>query len=225
MRRSLRDMSPGSHPSLARPGTTLPAGDSVMAPPRRRSKLEGMHPRQTPLVLFLSLAGTLGLLACGSSEQSRDSSGRAAEPAIACPPRALEEGAEAAKNSNPRSERVLVPNGPQALTLCRYFGFGTARTEAKVGKPASERLLREPTTARSLAREFDALPTVRPDLAFSCPSDEGELIYAIFLYESDPQVPVEVSLGGCRFARNGRGRVAVLSLGLQRRLEGLLRLR
>lgn len=93
-----------------------------------------------------------------------------------------------------------------------------------MGRLAASRLLRH-TVARHVAVLFDALPNVPRNATYSCPSDDGSLVYAIFHYAHEPDVPLEASLSGCRFVRNGRARPAVLDRRLERQLARLLRLR
>jgi hypothetical protein len=177
---------------------------------------------------LLAISSALALSACANSEGSSASSSRPETPPASCPSKALKEGAEAATNRNIRSNKSLVPNQPNELLLCRYYGLGidqTPQTQARAGKLAAERLLRRPGVVRTIGREFDDLRQVSRSATFSCPFDEGAMLYAIFGYASEPVVPVEVSLSGCRFARNGRARPAFMSARLRDRLESLIPLR
>jgi hypothetical protein len=109
--------------------------------------------------------------------------------------------------------------------LCRYFGLGTnqtPKTQARVGRLEAERLL-SPRVARSIGGEFNDLRRLPRGAAYSCPSDEGAILYAIFSYASEPAVPVEVELSGCRFARNGQSRAVAMTPRLLNRLLGLTR--
>lgn len=140
---------------------------------------------------------------------------------------ALEEGAKAATNQNTRSKNSLVPSRPDELLLCRYYGLGeikqTPETQARAGKLKAERLLRRPGIARSLGREFNDLPKVPRGATYSCPFDDGAMLYALFHYASAPVVPVEVTLSGCQFAGNGRSRAVVMGPRLLNRLASLAR--
>lgn len=181
--------------------------------------------KQFAFVALLALSGALALSACATSEGSSDSSSRSEALPASCPKRALKEGAEAATNRNLRSNDSLVPSQPDELLLCRYYGFGinqTPQTQARAGKLAAERLLRRLGVVRSIGRAFDVLHQVRRNAVFSCPFDEGAVLYAIFDYANEPVVPVEVSLSGCGFAVNGRARPAIMSPRLRDRLESLV---
>jgi hypothetical protein len=186
------------------------------------------RPRSMTFAGLVTLVAALGAIWFGSPSssiaQKRNSS------SSACPRRVLTEGAEAKSDENPRADTAPVPMAPNELQLCRYYGFGsfghqTRKTQARVGKLRTERVLRKGADVRSIAREFDALREF-PKGPIRCPADEGARLYAIFSYgtEGEPSVPVEVSLSGCRGASNGRTKRAVFTTpALLTRLETLTR--
>ena len=119
---------------------------------------------------------------------------------------------------------MTVPMAPRELQLCRYFGSGygqTPKTQPRAGRLQGERILRDSARVDSIAREFDRLPMVRKGV-YTCPADEGAVLYAIFSYEGEPNVPIEVHLSGCMDAWNGGTKRAVYATPhLRHRLEML----
>jgi hypothetical protein len=81
-------------------------------------------------------------------------------------------------------------------------------------------LLSNPSAVRSIADEFDNLRPF-PKGTFACANDDGSRTYALFHYESEPPVVVEVSFTGCWAASNGHAGVVVPSVHLRRRLESV----
>ena len=119
---------------------------------------------------------------------------------------------------------MTVPIAPRELQLCRYYGYGikqTPKTQARAGKLQGERILRNPVAVRSIAREFNRLKKLS-NQPTTCFFDEGAVLYAIFNYEDEPNVPVEVHLSGCLSAYNGRTkRAGYATPRLRHRLEAL----
>ena len=116
---------------------------------------------------------------------------------------------------------------PRELQLCRYYGFGgfehqTPKTQARAGDLQGERVLRNSIPVRSpIAREFNRLRML-PRGLHTCPADEGAVLYAIFSYDGEPNVSVEVHLSGCTGAWNGRTkRGGYATPHLRHRLEKL----
>ena len=143
-----------------------------------------------------------------------------------CPHTALGEGEEARTDHNPRADALTVPMAPRELQLCRYYGFGgfehqTPKTQARAGDLQGERILRNSIPVRSIAREFNRLRML-PRGLHTCPADEGAVLYAIFSYDGEPNVSVEVHLSGCTGAWNGRTkRGGYATPHLRHRLEKL----
>ena len=143
----------------------------------------------------------MAFFGCSNSEGSAASSNHPKTLPASCFKQALSEGELEGANRNARSHDSMVPSQPDELLLCRYYGFGgmkqTPATQARAGKLKAERLLRRPGIVRSIAREFNGLRKVPRGATYSCPEDDGAVLYAIFHYVSEPVVPVEVRLGGC----------------------------
>jgi hypothetical protein len=129
-------------------------------------------------------------------------------------------------NRNRRSSHILVPVAPSHLLLCRYYGsFAGASPSPREGELIVERFIGRGGVVRSLGRAFDRLSPLPPG-EYTCPADNGAALYALFIYESEADVPVMVSLSGCRAASNGRTPHAFsVSVDLLRRLKRLTRAR
>jgi hypothetical protein len=134
--------------------------------------------------------------------------------------RCAESIAQAPANRNRRSNLVLAPKAPIQVLLCRYFG-PSFKHPSKGGALARERLLQHRSLAVDLARKFDDLKPL-PNSPIYCPPENGTALYALFRYADEADVPVEVSLTGCREAKNGRTTHAFyVSPSLLRRLREL----
>jgi hypothetical protein len=126
----------------------------------------------------------------------------AAEPfAHACPKEALEEGAAAKLNHNPKARRAIVPAGATSMRICRYYGFGefskqTPKTQARAGQLQDQAVVQNRDLLESLTLEFKELEA-GPTGAHGCPADEGAELYAVFSYRDAKPVILEVSLSGC----------------------------
>ena len=152
----------------------------------------------------------------------------AAQPfAVRCPPMVPEEGSIAKLNQNPAAEKAIVPAGATSARLCRYWGFSgasgrqTPKTQTRVGKLRDQVTLRSRDTVESLTLEFEELEVVKPG-SYSCPEDEGAVLYAAFTYPAAKPVILEVPLSGCEFVGNGHAKSRALNGSLRKKLERLI---
>jgi hypothetical protein len=123
-------------------------------------------------------------------------SGRAtADPQpFACPPHAL---LNVPANGWVAAREDLVPKGPVALRLCRYFGRSTALPLAL----ARSQLLTQSALVASLVTEFDALPPFPP--LVHCAADDGPRVLALLVYAGGEHVTVALDTTDCHRVTNG----------------------
>lgn len=190
----------------------------------RRFRLP-VRPRALPwpgLVVAVATVAVLAGLAAAGGEGAVDS-----QTTSVCPQRIPKaSGVEAAR----RARAPLAARSLRWVRLCRYFG------EPEVGLPegakshlgllARQRLVRDPTTAKGLARSFDGLPPF-PGGSFSCPGDTGASMYLAFGYQSGVIRALIVRLTGCprAFAPSRGSAVYSLTAHLRNHLEALVPLR
>lgn len=138
----------------------------------------------------------------------------------ACPPRLLAEGSLRTENRVPGASREIVPGRPEQLLLCRYREPNRGRRPPHL---SSRRYLDMRPTVESIAERLNRLPPARG--AYACPAASGGAIYAIFRYEDEAEIVVEITLSGCPAVRNGRAHARVLSPSFANRLKRLIPLR
>ena len=172
-----------------------------------------MRPLAAPIAVVFLAALTSS---CGTGAGVPTSPDVSLSP-LACPPRLLAEGSLRSENRIPGASREIVPGRPDWLLLCRYREPNQGRRAPHL---SSRRYLDMRPTGESIADRLNRLPPAQG--AYACPADSGGVIYAIFRYESEATLIVEVSPGGCPAVRNGRAHARVLSPRLATWLKHLV---
>lgn len=134
-----------------------------------------------------------------------------------CPTRLLAEGSLRAKNQVPGAFREIVPGHPDRLLLCRYRGQSHGQQPPRL---STSRYLSGGPAVEAIADRLNRLPPAMG--AYACPATSGGAIYAIFGYEDEAEIVVEITLRGCPAVRNGRAHPRVLSPRLANRLKRLV---
>lgn len=169
-----------------------------------------------PLVaMAVLMLGIVAISAHGSDNQPEINASQRNVKAPTC----AASFSHAPRNHNERSRTSLVPSGAREVLLCRYRPL--RGTIAKDKKPllVSRNVSRIATVA-SLSDALDKLE-VAPSGVHGCLGDNGARLYALFSFADQPDVPVSVSLSGCRVAWNGKSKTFSVSPGLLAQLSRL----
>jgi hypothetical protein len=128
---------------------------------------------------------------------------------VALPAPAAQQGWCPHRDRDPRSDnddakRILVPRGARDAWLCRYRGLNP--NPAQVHTLAYSRHVTKGPQVRQLTRRFNALkpwPNNGQGVT-TCPFSDSSEVVAFFRYSRSSDVPVSVSLNGCRSVTNGQ---------------------
>lgn len=175
----------------------------------------------TLVILFMSCAICASVASASSWDQLGGYVAQLGKQAAhVCP----EKATSLPENRNHRSGHVLVPKHAASVTLCRYFGT-LELNDPHQGALIGRRVIHRSTVVGQLTRAFESLRPF-PNKAIHCEIDDGAVIYATFAYKEEANVPMEISLSGCRSAYNGRlHRAFFLSSDLFNTLETLTKSR
>lgn len=160
----------------------------------------------------------IAFASCGQAAEVEGRSPRSTQLGAACPKHPFSARRLAHANQNPRATTKTVPDDPDRLLLCRYWGAYQGKDLPEV---AAERRFSRVAVVQSLAERFNGQPPY-PRGARACPTGNGGPIYAFFRYEDQPSVVVEVWRDGCKRLWNGHAKTRALTPQLEKRLLRLL---
>jgi hypothetical protein len=104
-------------------------------------------------------------------------------------------------SARPGLKDVLVPSGPEAMTICRYAGLNL-----RIPAGTLEKML---VIKGSVLSNFVSFvdqknwEVVGKGVTFNCPMSTGRIDLLRFVYASGPGVTVSVNVDGCEFVSNG----------------------
>ncbi len=171
-----------------------------------------------PSVIAVVLLSALSP-SCGTGAGTTVTTDVAHQDSLTCPQRLLAEGSLRSENRIPGASRDIVPGHPDRLLLCRYRDPGHGRRAPHL---SARRYLDMRSTVESIADRLNRLPPAKG--AYACPAFSEGAVYAIFHYEDEATIIVEVSLRGCPVVQNGRAHARVLAPRLANRIKRLVHL-
>jgi hypothetical protein len=161
--------------------------------------IPGRPKRIGPLVLVVFALGSLS--SCGGQARAINSVPAINSPAARvvhrrCPPsdRTFE------PSSDPSTMRTLVPAGPTAVLVCRYWGDGDAKTPRTL---AGRRYITADHAVNRLVDRLDALSPIPTRPVPSCPVFGGRSVLLLFRYRLVSDDPVRILREGCVPVSNG----------------------